>query len=81
MPPADDLLPKVYLGYLDNLGNISVELFRYLHDLPQIAANADYFVVTAKNQMSDQLEDYLSENYAVFAQGPGYLIFDLKATP
>ncbi|HBX70236.1 MAG TPA: hypothetical protein DEH25_12885 [Chloroflexi bacterium] len=47
-------------------------------DLPEIAANADYFVVTAKNQMSDQLEAYLQENYPVFAQEPGYVIFDLK---
>jgi len=48
-------------------------------DLAEIAAGADYFVVTAKNQMSDQLENYLDAHYAVSAEGPGYTIYDLQA--
>jgi hypothetical protein len=50
-------------------------------NLPQMAPDADFFVVTAKNQLSDQLENYLNENYPVFAQGPGYLIFSLSRHP
>ena len=48
-------------------------------DLPEIAAGADYFLVTAKNQMSDQLENYLDTHYVVFAEGPGYVIYNLHA--
>lgn len=40
----------------------------------------DYFLVTAFNQYEDQanLQQVLTENYPVSAQGPGYLIFDLR---
>jgi hypothetical protein len=48
-------------------------------DLPEMAAGADYFVVTAKNQMGEQLENYLDTHYAIFVQGPGYIIYDLQS--
>jgi hypothetical protein len=48
-------------------------------DLPDIAEGASYFVVTAKNQMSENLERYLQDHYQVLVEGPGYIIFDLTA--
>ena len=40
-----------------------------------------YFLVTAFNQFNQQpdLKDYLSQNFPVFAEGEGYLIYDLGA--
>ncbi len=39
-----------------------------------------YFLVTAFNQFNQQpdLKEYLYQNYPVFAEGDGYLIFDLE---
>ncbi len=42
------------------------------------AADAEYFVVTAKNQMSAELALYLEENFPVLAEGGGYVIYDLS---
>lgn len=41
-------------------------------------ANADYFVITAKNQMSNNLADYLATHYPLLAEGGGYTIYTLK---
>ncbi len=43
------------------------------------AVGAEYFVITAKNQLNDSLRDYLKSNFRVHARGEGYLIYDLKA--
>jgi hypothetical protein len=39
-----------------------------------------YFLITAFNQFDDQpvLKETLHERYPIYAQGPGYLIFDLQ---
>ena len=39
----------------------------------------NYFLITSFNQFNDQpvLKETLYERYPVFAEGPGYLIFDL----
>lgn len=39
-----------------------------------------YFLITAFNQFNDQpnLQEILSSNFPVWAQGPGYLIYDLR---
>ena len=39
----------------------------------------DYFLITAFNQFNDQpdLKKMLNEHYPVYAQGTGYLIYDL----
>jgi 4-amino-4-deoxy-L-arabinose transferase-like glycosyltransferase len=44
------------------------------------SAGKRYFVITAFKQFNDQpdLKQYLEENYAVAAQGDGYLIYDLE---
>jgi hypothetical protein len=47
-------------------------------ELPQVADGASYFVVTAKNQMSSSLEHFLTSHYKLFAEGPGYIVFDLS---
>lgn len=43
----------------------------------------DYFLITNFNEFDRQpeLADYLYENYEVYAQGDGYLIFDLQPRP
>ena len=41
-------------------------------------SDADYFVVTARNQMSDELSEYLSAGYPAIADGGGYAIYDLQ---
>jgi len=38
---------------------------------------AGYFVITAKNQLSEDLGDYLEATYPVHAKGVGYVIYDL----
>ncbi len=43
----------------------------------QRASDADYFVVTAENQMNDELNDFLNANYPVYAEGVGYRIYNL----
>ena len=42
------------------------------------AAEASYFVITSKNQLSDDLADFLEAHYPVLAEGGGYLIYDLR---
>ena len=42
------------------------------------AKDAGYFVITAKNQLSQDLETYLEANYPVHAEGGGYVIYDLQ---
>jgi hypothetical protein len=44
------------------------------------AGNKDFFLVTMKNQFEKQpeLKKLLNDNFPVFAEGDGYLIFDLR---
>ena len=44
------------------------------------AGNKDFFLVTMKNQFNKQpeLQKLLYDNFPVFAEGDGYLIFDLR---
>lgn len=53
-------------------GDISSDEFLTLSE------NADYFVVTAKNQMSAELADYAPEHYPVLTEGGGYIVYDLR---
>ena len=48
-------------------------------DFERITAGADFFVITAKNLLKDDLENFLEENYPVFSKGDGYIIYDMKA--
>jgi hypothetical protein len=43
-------------------------------------AGKQYFLITHFGELEKQpeLSDYLTENYPVFAEGPGYLIYDLR---
>jgi hypothetical protein len=40
--------------------------------------DADYFIITAMNQVDDELADYLKDHYPVLTEGDGYVIYDLK---
>ena len=40
-----------------------------------------FFVITAKNQMSDELAKHLENQYPVLESGGGYTIYDLRAAP
>jgi len=50
---------------MDRLGFVSVD-------------GAEYFLITAKNQISQEMMDYLEEHYPIAAQGEGYLVYDLE---
>jgi len=45
----------------------------------EVTENRDYFLVTLMNQLEKQpeLEELLNTNYAVYAEGDGYIIYDL----
>jgi len=45
----------------------------------EVTENRDYFLVTLMNQLDKQpeLEELLNTNYAVYAEGDGYIIYDL----
>lgn len=44
----------------------------------RLAGDADYFVVTAKNQMSGELAEYARAHFPVLAEGGGYTVYDLR---
>jgi len=39
--------------------------------------DADYFIITAKNQLNNDLANYLEDNFPIHAKGIGYQIYDL----
>ena len=39
---------------------------------------ADYFVVTAKNQLNEDLKEFLDTSFSRYAEGVGYIIYDLQ---
>ncbi|MBM3143757.1 MAG: glycosyltransferase family 39 protein [Chloroflexi bacterium] len=39
---------------------------------------ADYFVVTALNQLDSDLKEYLAAQYPIYAEGIGYIIYHLR---
>ncbi len=59
------------------LGNVELDLSQKLND---VLDSHQFFVVTQFNQLNSQpaVKDLLEENYPVYAQGDGYLIFDLR---
>jgi hypothetical protein len=63
---------------LRDLGNVDLDLDK---KLTEALENHQYFVVTLFNQFESQpdVKKMLTENYAVYAEGDGYLIFDLLA--
>lgn len=48
----------------------------------QRTSSMNYFLITSFNQLDNQpnLEEYLRTHYAVYAEGDGYLIYDLHAS-
>jgi hypothetical protein len=47
-------------------------------DFEALTAGTSYFVITAKNQLTGELSGYLEDHFPVYAQGSGYLIYDLR---
>ena len=45
----------------------------------KISGDADYFLITAKNQLDMELDQYLEDHFQIYANGVGYLIYDLNA--
>ncbi len=76
------ITPRVWLptghleGYRELRGGSPREVKELFEEMIQ---GQDYFLVTLLNQFNNQpgLERLLYENYPIFAQGDGYIIFDL----
>ena len=58
-------------------GNADLETQTYFDEQ---TAGADYFLITAFQELDNQpvLKEILEENYPLFAQGDGYMIYDLQ---
>jgi hypothetical protein len=50
-----------------------------IEDFDRITAGKDFFVITAKNQLSIDLANHLETNYEVHSQGMGYQIYSLSS--
>jgi len=76
------ITPRVWLpsGHLENYrtlrGGAPIEVQKWFADL---TGNKDYFLVTLIGQLKKQpeLNEILYDNYAISAEGDGYIIFDL----
>ena len=49
-----------------------------VQDFERQAEGAEYFLITAKNQLKGEVQDFLAEHYPLHAQGVGYLVYDLR---
>jgi hypothetical protein len=47
-------------------------------DFDERIKNFGYFVITAPGQLREDLKNHLDANYPVYAQGEGFVIYDLK---
>lgn len=70
-------LPLGHQSFRELQGKPPIEVQQWFAEK---AGNKDFFLVTMLNQFEKQpeLKDLLFGNYPVFAQGDGYLIFDLR---
>lgn len=50
-----------------------------VEEFNRITDGVDYFVITAKNQVPDDLGVFLAGNFPVHLEGNGYVIYDLNA--
>jgi hypothetical protein len=48
-----------------------------IKDFAKITSGKDIFLVTAKNQLSEELAHYLETNFQILSQGMGYQIYNL----
>lgn len=70
-------LPLGHQSFRELQGKPPIEVHQWFADK---AGNKDFFLVTMLNQFDKQpeLKDLLYNNYPIFAEGEGYLIFDLR---
>lgn len=71
-------LPKGHLEkYRQLRGGSLIDVREWFAEL---TGNAEYFLVTLLNQLEKQpeLKELLYDNYAIYAEGDGYIIFDLQ---
>jgi hypothetical protein len=76
------ITPQVWLpsGHLENYRRLRGGSPLVVRDwFAELTGNQDYFLVTLMNQLEKQpeLKELLTQNYAVFAEGDGFIIFDL----
>jgi hypothetical protein len=77
------ITPRVWLpsGHLENYrqlrGGAPIEVQKWFADL---TGNKDYFLVTLVGQLDKQpeLNEILYDNFPIYAEGDGYIIFDLQ---
>lgn len=70
-------LPSGALAYRNLKGKPPIEVQKWFADKTE---NRDYFLVTMLKQLDKQpeLQQILYDNYLVYSEGPGYIIFDLR---
>ncbi|OGO62629.1 MAG: hypothetical protein A2Z45_08755 [Chloroflexi bacterium RBG_19FT_COMBO_55_16] len=70
-------LPLGHLNYRKLQGKPPLEVQQWFAEK---TGNKDFFLVTMLDQLDRQpeLKDLLYDNYAVFSEGDGYIIFDLR---
>jgi 4-amino-4-deoxy-L-arabinose transferase-like glycosyltransferase len=49
-----------------------------LNDFGEITQGADYFLVTAKNQLESELAEYLDTYFPIRQEGVGFVLYDLR---
>ena len=70
-------LPKEHIEkYRELRGGSPIDVQEWF---AEVTDNRDYFLVTLLEQLEEQpeLEELLHSNYAIYAEGDGYIIFDL----
>jgi len=71
-------LPTGHLNYRELKGKPPIEVQKWFESK---SGDMDYFLVTLLNQLNKQpdLKELLYDNFAVFAEGDGYVIFNLRS--
>jgi hypothetical protein len=66
-----------HLNYRQLKGRPAIEVQEWF---AKKTGNKDYFLVTMFNQLEKQpeLKEILNDNYPIYAQGDGFIIFDLR---
>jgi uncharacterized membrane-anchored protein len=65
------------LNYRELKGRPPIEIQEWFE---KKTGNKDFFLITMFNQLENQpeLKEILYDNYEIYAQGDGYIVFDLR---